>query len=288
MRILHVATLTVVCQMPIAVGAPQAGASGPQQSQPLAPRPVLKLIVDHPALAPYLHPELAGRVPLVVSDHLLEPGVTPSKFGQPLRIVHDAEVGTQPHLRILSFEVDGSRARAVVEYRVEGVRAVFDLRRDSKGWWRVVDAKVTEHQSDSAFAAVQSRGETVMGVDQYTSTHVFEDRPDGGRIILDRDPHADTGGVARIRQHMRDIAAAFEAGDFTKPFRVHAEAVPGTSVMVARRSAIRYLEVDRPRGAEVRIRTTDPAAVAAVHEFLAFQRGAHHAPGRGGEKGHIP
>ena len=254
------------------------------QSQPLVPRPVLKLIVEHPVLAPYLHPEAASRVPLVVSDHLLEPGVTPSRFGQPLRIAQDRDVGSQPHLRISSFEVDGSRAKAVVEYRVEGVEAVFSLRRDSKGWWTVVDATVAAHQSDSAFAAVQSRGETVMGVDQYTSTHVFEDLPDGGRIILDRDPRVDTGGVARIRRHMHEITAAFEAGDFSKPFQVHAEAVPGTSVMAARRSTIRYLEVDRPRGAEVRIRTTDPAAVAAVHAFLAFQRGAHHAAGHEGKE----
>jgi hypothetical protein len=127
----------VVCQVLMTVGL--------QQSPALVPRPVLKLIVEHPVLAPYLHPDAAGRVPLVVSDHLLEPGVTPSRFGQPLRIVPDREVGTQPHLRILSFEVDGSRAKAVVEYRVEGVQAVFDLRRDAKGWWTVVDARVTAH-----------------------------------------------------------------------------------------------------------------------------------------------
>ncbi len=139
-------------------------------------------------------------------------------------------------------------------------------------------------RSDRDFAAVQSRGETVMGVDQYTSRHVFEDLPDGGRIIIDRDSLADTGGITRIRQHMREIAAAFDAGDFAKPFQVHAEAVPGTSVMAARRSTIRYQEVDRPRGAEVRIRTTDPAAIAAVHEFLAFQRGAHRAGGHEGKR----
>ena len=121
-----------------------------------------------------------------------------------------------------------------------------------------------------------------MGIDQYTSKHVFENLPDGGRIILDRDSHADTGGVTRIRTHMHAIAAAFEAGDFTKPFQVHAETVPGTAVMAARRATISYLEVNRPRGAEVRIRTTDPASVAAVHEFLAFQRGAHHAAGHEG------
>src|SRR6266571_8676120 len=67
-----------------------------QQSPSLVPRPVLKLIVEHPVLAPYLHPEAPGRVPLLVSDHLLEPGVTPSRFGQPLRIVPDRELGTEP------------------------------------------------------------------------------------------------------------------------------------------------------------------------------------------------
>ncbi len=135
MRIVLTSTVAVVGQVLIA-------AAQLQQSQPLVPRPALKLIVDHPALAPYLHPEVVGRVPLVVSDHLLEPGVTPSKFGRPLQIVPDREGGTRPHLRILSFEVDGSRAKAVIEYRVEGVQAVFDLRRDSKGWWTVADAKV--------------------------------------------------------------------------------------------------------------------------------------------------
>ena len=142
-------------------------------------------------------------------------------------------------------------------------------------------------QSDSAFARVQARGETVMGVNQYTSAHVFEDLPDGGRIVLDRDTSSDIAGIAQIRRHMRDIAASFEAGDFTKPFQVHAEAVPGTSVMAARRGRITYQTLDRPRGAEVRIHTTDAAAVAAVHEFLAFQRRAHHAPGHAGETGQV-
>jgi hypothetical protein len=131
--------------------------------------------------------------------------------------------------------------------------------------------------NDAEFAAMQERGQMVMGVDQYTSAHVFEDLPDGGRVVLDRDSTGDTTGVATIRQHMREIAAAFRAGDFAKPFQVHAQVVPGTAVMQQRRAAIAYDVVDRPRGGEVRIHSTDPAAVAAIHEFLAFQRGGHHA-----------
>jgi hypothetical protein len=124
---------------------------------------------------------------------------------------------------------------------------------------------------------MQSRGQHVMGVDQYTSAHVFEDLPDGGRVVLDRDDPSDTAAIAAIRAHMRDIEAAFRAGDFTKPFEVHARTVPGTAVMSERRAAISYEAIDRPRGGEVRIRSNDPTAIRAIHEFLAYQRMAHHA-----------
>lgn len=127
------------------------------------------------------------------------------------------------------------------------------------------------------FATMQTRGEHVMGVNQYSSAHVFEDLPDGGRIVLERADASDTADIARIRAHLRDIEAAFRAGDFTKPFEVHAQTVPGTAVMSDHRAAIRYDASERPRGGEVRIKTTDPAAIAAIHEFLAFQRSAHHA-----------
>ena len=126
---------------------------------------------------------------------------------------------------------------------------------------------------------MQSRGAHVMGVDQYTSAHVFEDLPDGGRVVLERDDPADTAAVATIRAHIRDIQAAFRAGDFTKPFAVHAQTVPGTAVMTARRGAITYEAIDRPWGGGVRITSSDSAAVRAIHEFLAFQRQQHHAAG---------
>jgi hypothetical protein len=132
---------------------------------------------------------------------------------------------------------------------------------------------------DSAFAAVQERGRTAMGVDQYTSTHVFEDLPDGGRVVLDRDDASDTTGIRTIRDHMRVIEAAFRRGDFTLPGQVHARDVPGTDAMRERRDLIRYVAVDRPQGAEVRMTTTDSSALAAIRAFLAFQRSDHRAAG---------
>jgi len=126
---------------------------------------------------------------------------------------------------------------------------------------------------------MQARGAHVMGVDQYTSAHVFEDLPDGGRVVLERDDATDSAAIAKIRGHMRDIEAAFRAGDFTKPFTVHAQIVPGTAIMAAHRGAIQYEAIERPRGGEVRITSSDSAAIRAIHEFLAFQRAQHHAAG---------
>jgi hypothetical protein len=132
-------------------------------------------------------------------------------------------------------------------------------------------------QSDSAFAVLQQRGESVMGVDQYTSQHVFEPLANGGRIILQR-KEDDTSGTATIRAHMRTIAAAFSKGDFALPGVVHAMSnVPGTAEMKELRSEISYTPRDLPRGGEVVIASNNPKAVAAIHDFLAFQRMDHRA-----------
>ena len=115
-----------------------------------------------------------------------------------------------------------------------------------------------------------------MGVNQYTSHHIFQPLADGGRIELQRDVD-DSAGIAQIRAHMHEIAARFAAGDFRLPGYVHARTVPGTAVMAARRAAISYSVESLPRGAAVRVRSEDAGAVQAIHEFLAFQRQDHHA-----------
>lgn len=132
-----------------------------------------------------------------------------------------------------------------------------------------------ETRSDSSFAALQQRGETAMGVNQYTSQHVFEPLPDGGRIVLQR-TESDSVGVGEIRAHMRTISHSFANGDFAVPGFVHATSnVPGTAAMKRLRSEISYTPRDLPGGAQVVISTRNPEAVSAIHEFLAFQRMDH-------------
>src|SRR3989442_15860134 len=102
---------------------------------------------------------------------------------------------------------------------------------------------------DSAFRALQGRGKTAMGVDQYTSVHHFDPLPDGGRIALQRDA-ADTTGVATIRAHLRRIVGAFAPGDFALPGFVLAREGPGPQIMPAKRGPIRYVFHPLPAGGE--------------------------------------
>lgn len=135
-------------------------------------------------------------------------------------------------------------------------------------------ARASRDSADSAFARVQSRGHAAMGVDQYTSQHQFESLPDGGRITLTRDT-SDHAGTAQIRAHMQEIAASFRDGNFMVPGFVHDREVPGTQVMRARRTRITYTTDSTAGGGQLRIRSSDAEAVAAIHAFLAFQRRDH-------------
>ena len=142
----------------------------------------------------------------------------------------------------------------------------------------VILASACTANRDENFEALQQRGQTAMGVDQYTSTHKFDDLPDGGRIELQRDAK-DPRDVATIRAHLKEVMAAFEKGDFSTPGFVHAQEVPGTKTMAAKRSVIRYSYSDLPQGGQIRLTTTDPDALRAIHAFTAFQRKDHRASG---------
>jgi hypothetical protein len=133
-------------------------------------------------------------------------------------------------------------------------------------------------REQAGFEGVQQRGQVAMGVDQYTSTHRFDALADGGRIELQRDAN-DARDVATIRAHLKEVMEAFQRGDFSTPAFVHAQEVPGTKVMAARKERLAYRYADLPQGGEIRITTADPEALRALHEFIAFQRKDHRAGG---------
>jgi hypothetical protein len=123
--------------------------------------------------------------------------------------------------------------------------------------------------------AVDHRHDQATGVPHEGSAHHFRIAPDGGEIRLEATDPADAATRDRIRAHLRTIAAAFAAGDFAMPRRIHDQAPPGVEVMTGRRDAIRYAYHPTDRGGRVTIATEDAEARRAVHAFLRFQIADH-------------
>jgi hypothetical protein len=125
-------------------------------------------------------------------------------------------------------------------------------------------------------APANQRAATVMGFDQDRTAHHFLLFKDGGAIDVSVKDQADTKNRDAIRSHPPHIAMMFNEGNFDAPMLVHdSKNVPGTKAMTERKGAIRYQYVETAKGGRVDIVTSDPAALAAVHQFLKFQIAEH-------------
>ena len=120
------------------------------------------------------------------------------------------------------------------------------------------------------------RATMVMGFDQARTTHHFLLFNDGGAIEVSVNDPSDTKNRDAIRSHLPHIAMMFGEGNFDAPMLVHdSKTVPGTKAMTERKGAIRFQYVETASGGRVDIVTSDPAALAAVHQFLRFQIAEH-------------
>ena len=120
------------------------------------------------------------------------------------------------------------------------------------------------------------QGAMVMGFDQARTTHHFLLFNDGGAIEVSVNDSGDTKDGDAIRSHLPHIAMMFGNGNFDVPMLVHDSTnVPGTKTMAKRKAAIRYQYVETAKGGRVDLLTSDPAALAAVHQFLKFQIAEH-------------
>jgi len=124
---------------------------------------------------------------------------------------------------------------------------------------------------DQHMADVNKHGAEAMGFDQDKTTHHFRLYKDGGAVeVAAKDP-ADTSSIGQIRDHLKQQAKNFAAGDFAAPQHTHGEMPPGVDTMARLRSKIRYEFQSTEGGGRLRITTADAQALAAVHDFLRFQ-----------------
>jgi hypothetical protein len=120
-------------------------------------------------------------------------------------------------------------------------------------------------------AALDHRGDQVMGFEHTRTTHHFLLAADGGAIQVETDEPKDAESLGQIRAHLSQIASAFARGDFAMPEAIHDRVLPGVPEMTRLKNAITYRYEETERGARVRIATADPEALKAVHAFLRAQ-----------------
>ncbi len=135
-------------------------------------------------------------------------------------------------------------------------------------------ASAHSHQSASG-STLKSRGNAAMGFEQSKTTHHFLLKLDGGAIQVQANDAQDTVSLGQIRKHFHRIAAAFAAGDFQIPMMVHDTLPPGVTAMKRLSAKIQYTYEETPTGARVVIKTADPSALDAIHDFLRYQIHEH-------------
>ena len=121
------------------------------------------------------------------------------------------------------------------------------------------------------FKEIDKRGDTAMGFSHEMTSHHFLLFKDGGAIEVEADGPNDSASKEAIRDHLVKLAEMFSQGDFQLPMLIHATVPPGVDTMKRLKNEITYTEEIAQKGARVRIRTENPEALKAIHEFLRFQ-----------------
>ncbi len=83
---------------------------------------VIKMILDHPDLQQYLHPELLERIPVKVShSSFSNQDISISKFGESVLISSEKSTANSPNLDFVTFSEVGNSIKFEIAYDIEGV-----------------------------------------------------------------------------------------------------------------------------------------------------------------------
>jgi hypothetical protein len=125
-------------------------------------------------------------------------------------------------------------------------------------------------------AAVEKHGDEAMGFPHDKTSHHFRLYSNGGAIEVTVNDTTDSQNMQASRSHLTHIVTMFSNGEFSIPMFVHDQVPPGVPVMKEKRAEISYSFEALPAGGRLRIKTRNPDALKAIHEFLRFQIADHH------------
>jgi hypothetical protein len=146
-----------------------------------------------------------------------------------------------------------------------------------KGQMEEHQAENIIHSQDQSAASTSmlERGDIAMGFNQSKISHQFKSTPTGGEILITALNNSDIETIKQIKNHISVIQKEFASGNFTKPFYIHAQDIPGTTIMGEKKDFIKYSINEIDNGATLILETKDKELVDAIHQFMAFQGTEH-------------
>jgi hypothetical protein len=133
----------------------------------------------------------------------------------------------------------------------------------------------TSSSSPLATMSMMERGDIAMGFNQNKITHNFRSTLTGGEIIITALAPNNAETIEQIKNHTLDIQNEFSKGNFTKPFFIHAEQVPGTKIMTDKKDLIKYSTDNIGNGSILVLDTRDDGVINAIHQFMNYQGSQH-------------
>jgi hypothetical protein len=130
--------------------------------------------------------------------------------------------------------------------------------------------------SPSTTISMMERGNIAMGFNKNEIKHDFRSTPTGGQIVIAALDNNDIETIEQIKNHTLDIQKEFSKGNFTKPFFIHAEQVPGTKAMTDKKDLIKYSTENIRNGSILVLDTRDDEVINAIHHFMNYQGSQHH------------
>ncbi|MFC1494321.1 hypothetical protein ACFL6W_03480 [Thermodesulfobacteriota bacterium] len=107
----------------------------------MVPNEIVKLILQHPKLMKFIHPEVEGRVPIVIQSYAVDPNIKLIMFGKPIVVVPDSKEQLTTNI-YMSFFRDGEVS---ITYPVEEITGLFKFVTDSEGKWKIDTVEIWEN-----------------------------------------------------------------------------------------------------------------------------------------------
>jgi hypothetical protein len=134
----------------------------------------------------------------------------------------------------------------------------------------------SSNATQSSTDAMMERGDIAMGFNQNKISHQFIASPFGGGIIITALNGSDRETIDQIKKHVLEIQKEFSQGNFSGPFFIHAQDVPGTNVMSQKKDLIKYDKMEMKNGSSLILTTNDKELIDAINQFMEFQARQHH------------